>query len=142
MYNSTSVFNHSNEIMTKKRVRYKIPTYKKTDKINRNIKDYSANQKHIFRYKILQCVYCELAFLVLNGQCRLPVGDMRLFKDGLVIHFETEYGGYTFDYQAEINGTQSLPVGERLRIHIKLLRLLKQGYKLKKAVRLCRIPLK
>lgn len=120
----------------KKRVRYKIPTYKKSDKINRNILDYSANQRHIFRYKTLQCIYCEVAFLVLHGQRRLPVGDVRLYKDGLVVHFETDYGVYSFDYQAEIDGTQTMPVGERLRIHVKLLRLLRQGYKVKKAVKI------
>lgn len=126
----------------KKRVRYKIPTYKKADKINKNILDYSANQNHIFRYKTLQCIYCEIAFLVLSGQQRLPVGDMRLYRDGLVVHFETEYGIYSFDYQAEIDGTQNLPVGERIKIHIKLLRLLRAGYSVKKAVRLCPRPLK
>lgn len=139
-------FSFLNEIKskesTKKRVRYKIPTYKKSDKINRNILDYSANQRHIFRYKTLQCIYCEVAFLVLHGQRRLPVGDVRLYKDGLVVHFETDYGVYSFDYQAEIDGTQTMPVGERLRIHVKLLRLLRQGYKVKKAVRLCHKPLK
>lgn len=139
-------FSFLNEIKskesTKKRVRYKIPTYKKSDKINKNILDYSANQRHIFRYKTLQCIYCEVAFLVLHGQRRLPVGDVRLYKDGLVVHFETDYGVYSFDYQAEIEGTQTMPVGERLRIHVKLLRLLRQGYKVKKAVRLCHKPLK
>lgn len=139
-------FSFLNEIKskesTKKRVRYKIPTYKKSDKINKNILDYSANQRHIFRYKTLQCIYCEVAFLVLHGQRRLPVGDVRLYKDGLVVHFETDYGVYSFDYQAEIDGTQTMPVGERLRIHVKLLRLLRQGYKVKKAVRLCHKPLK
>lgn len=126
----------------KKRVRYKTPTYKKSNKINKNILEYSANQRHIFRYKTLQCVYCEIAFLVLNGQRRLPVGDMRLYRDGLVVHFETEYGIYSFDYQAEIDETQNMPVGQRLRMHIKLLRLLRQGYKAKKAVKLCKKPLK
>lgn len=126
----------------KKRVRYKIPTYKKADKINKNILDYSANQNHIFRYKTLQSIYCEIAFLVLNGQQRLPIGDMRLYKDGIVVHFETEYGTYRFDYQAEIDGTQNLPVAERLTIHIRLLKLLRQGYKVKKAVKLCHKPLK
>ena len=126
----------------KKRVRYKIPTYKKADKINKNIKDYACNQKHIFRYKTLHSVYESIAYSVLNGQLKLPLGDFRLYKDGLVINFETQYGIYEFNYQAEIDGTQNLPIGERLRIHIRLLRLLRQGYKVKKAVRLCKRPLK
>ena len=126
----------------KKRVRYKIPTYKKADKINQNILEYSANQKHIFRYKALQQIYEEIAYFVYNGQMRLPVGDLKLFKDGIIIYFDIEYGIYNFNYQAEIDGTQNLPVGERLRIHIRLLRLLRQGYNVKKAVRLCKRPLK
>ena len=126
----------------KKRVRYKIPTYKKSDKINQNIKSYAGNQKHIFRYKALHRIYTEISFRALTGQLRLPLGDFRLYKDGLVINFETQYGIYEFDYQAEIDGTQNLPVGERLRIHIRLLRLLRQGYNVKKAVRLCKRPLK
>ena len=128
--------------MHKKRVRYKIPTYKKADKINQNILGYSANQKHIFRYKALQRVYEEIAYFVYHGQLRLPVGDLKLLKDGVIIYFDTECGGYNFNYQAEIDGTQNLPVGERLRIHIRLLRLLRQGYKVKRAVRLCKRPLK
>lgn len=126
----------------KKRVRYKIPTYKKSDKINQNIKEYSGNEKHIFRYRVLHNIYEHIAYFVLKGQLRLPIEDFRLYKDGLIINFETQYGIYEFDYQAEIDGTQNMPVGERLRIHIRLLRLLRQGYKVKKAVKLCKRPLK
>lgn len=121
-----------------KRVRYKIPTYKKADKINQNILSYQCNQKHIFRYKALHIIYEQIAYLVLKGQLKLPIEDFCLYKDGLVINFETEYGMYKFDYQSEIDGTQNLPVGERLRIHIRLLRLLKQGYKVKKAVKIAK----
>lgn len=126
----------------KKRVRYKVPTYKKSDKINANILEYACNQKHIFRYRTLHKVYEKICTLLLKGQLKLPLGDFCLFKDGLIIYFENQYGIYEMPYQAEIDGTQKWPVGERLKIHIRLLRLLRQGYKVKKAVRLCKRPLK
>lgn len=122
----------------KKRVRYKTPTYKKADKINQNILSYQCNQKHIFRYKVLHKIYEKIAQIVLKGQLKLTLGDFRLFTDDLIIYFENEYGIYKMPYQAEIEGTQKLPVGKRLKIHIKLLRLLRQGYKVKKAVKIAR----
>lgn len=122
----------------KKRVRYKTPTYKKADKINQNILSYQCNQKHIFRYKTLHKVYEEIAQIALKGQLKLPLGDFRLFKDNLIIYFENQYGIYEMPYQAEIEGTQKLPVGERLKVHIQLLRLLRQGYKVKKAVKIAK----
>lgn len=115
-----------------KRVRYKVPTYKKADKINKNIKEYQCNQKHIFRYKSLQRTYSLIAYEVFQGQLKLFFGEWRLIKDGLVIYFE-EQGN-----QAEIQGTELLPIGERLKIHIKLLRQLRQGVKVKKAVKIAR----
>lgn len=115
-----------------KRIRYKVPTYKKADKINQNIKEYKCNQKHIFRYKSLQTIYSLIAYEVFQGQLKLFFGEWRLIKDGLVIYFE-EQGN-----QAEIQGTELLPVGERLKIHIELLRQLRHGVKLKKAVKIAK----
>ncbi len=37
--------------------------------------------------------------------------------------------------QAEIAGTEKMPIHQRLKIHIKLLKLLRQGFKVKKAVK-------
>lgn len=125
-----------NKKQTKKRIRYKVPTYKKSDKINQNILSYQCNQKHIFRYKTLHKVYEEIAQIALKGQLKLALGDFRLFRDNLIIYFENQYGIYEMPYQAEIEGTQKLPVGKRLRIHIQLLRLLRQGYKVKKVVKI------
>lgn len=115
-----------------KRVRYKIPTYKKVDKINKNVKEYRGNQRHIFRYKALHRIYALIANEVFQGQLKLFFGEWRLIKDGLVIYFE-EYGN-----QAEIQGSELLPISQRLRIHIELLRQLRQGVKIKKAVRIAK----
>ena len=40
-----------------KRIRYRIPSYSKAEKINENIKKYDKNQKHIFRLKTLHSIY-------------------------------------------------------------------------------------
>lgn len=119
------------EIKSKpKRIRYKVPTYKKVDKINKNIKEYRANEYHIFRYRTLHKILDLLAFEMFHGQHKLYFRDWRLIKDGVVINFD-DLGA-----QVEILGTELLPVGERLKIHIELLRQLRQGVKFKKAVRI------
>lgn len=121
-----------------KRVRYKVPTYKKSDKIRANILAFKGNQKHIFRYKALQKVYGLLAKEFYHYQLKLNLGDIRLLKDGVVIHFDFECTQDEDSILLEIDGTQNMPIGERLKIHIRLLRLLRQGVKLKKAVKIAR----
>ncbi len=116
----------------KKRIRYKIPTYRKFEKINKNIKEYKANQKHIFRLKALHNIFAKIADEIFCGQQKLHLGDWRLFKDGVVIYFD-EYGN-----QAEVQGFELLPIYKRLKIHIELLRRLRQGVKIKKAVKIAR----
>ncbi|MCD7779825.1 MAG: hypothetical protein LUH05_04055 [Candidatus Gastranaerophilales bacterium] len=108
----------------------------KKSKIISNIINYKCNQPHIFRIKTLHLIYEQIAFFIFKNQLRLNLGDMRLFYNGLTIHFDNL--GY---YQAEITGSERLTIGERLKLHIKLLRLLKQGKTIKKAlkkVKLCR----
>lgn len=63
---------------------------------------------------------------------------MRLLKDGVVIHFDFECTKDEDNILLEIDGTQNMPIGERLKIHIRLLRLLRQGVKLKKAVKIAK----
>lgn len=122
----------------RKRVRYKVPTYKKSDKIIANILAFQGNQKHIFRYKTLQKIYGLLAKEFYHYQLKLNLGDMRLLKDGVVIHFDFECTKDEDNIQLEINDTQNMPIGERLKIHIMLLRLLRRGVKLKKAVKMAK----
>ena len=111
----------------KKRVRYKIPTYKKTEKIIKNILEYQCNQKHIFRLRTLHNIYCEIAKEVYKSQLTIPFDDIRLFKKGLTIHFD---GGLPI--QAEVTGTENLPIKERIIIHIRALRDLRKGKRIKK----------
>ncbi len=140
----------------KKRVRYVIPTYKKSDKIIQNILSYKDNPKHIFRYKALDRIYQEIAKEVLQGQNLLPFDGIVLKRDCLNLHInvykkekykwldrknklwkEFMVDNFTI-ISAEIQGTECLPVGERLKIHIELLRQLRQGVKLKKAIKIAR----
>ncbi len=145
---------HSPKIQ--KRVHYKVPTYKKADKINQNILNYKDNQRHIFRYKALDRIYQEIAKEILQGQNLLPFDGIILKKDGINLYlnvyksdpyewvnFKTkkyrDFKGENFIViQAEIEGTEFLPVYQRVKIHIELLRQLRQGVKIKKAVRIAR----
>lgn len=106
----------------KKRVRYKIPTYKKKEKITKNILEYQCNQKHIFRLRTLHNIYCEIAKEVYKSQLTIPFDNIRLFKKGLTIHFDGD-----LPIQAEVTGTESLPIKERLITHIKVLRTLRKN---------------
>jgi hypothetical protein len=123
---------------TKKRVRYKIPTYKKADKIIKNIKSYDANQKHIFRIKTLHIIHREIARELFNYQLTIPLllEELILYRDGLSIFFETEKNPATKQWEnyitAEVTGTENLPLKDRIKIHIKALRDIRAGKRVKK----------
>ncbi len=144
------------KIEVSKRVHYKVPTYKKADKINQNILNYKDNQKHIFRYKALDRIYIEIAREILQGQNLLPFDGLVFKREGINLYlnvyksepyewvnFKTkkfrDFRGENFIIvQAEIEGTEFLPIYKRLKIHIELLRQLRQGVKIKKAVRIAK----
>lgn len=105
-----------------KRVHFKIPTYTKkytfysknpfTDELQ-----YLGDEKHIFRYAVLQRLYS-----ILYGFCNVNIFEQFDSKEyqGLIIWGE--------DKQAEIANTWQLPLGDRVKIHLKLLRLLRNGF--------------
>lgn len=112
----------------KKRIRYKTPTYTKsytfchvnplTDELQ-----YDGDERHIFRIKNLQHIYSKLyGFTGINPLERAEKIEMH----GLTIWPE--------DMQAEFEGSEMFSIKDRLKIHIKLLRLLKQGLDVKEAV--------
>ena len=135
------------------RKRYKIPTYKKFYSVirydrlkfrhflNYRLKRYKCNlklnqweilklcyirengvikmdsdEKSIFRYAVLQKIH-ELLY---------EYTDKNSIKDGVMV--------WDDEKQAEILGTWKLPVKSRVKIHLHLLRLLRQGKNLKEAV--------
>lgn len=113
----------------KKRVRYKTPTYKKSytfwhiNPITEEMQ-YNGDEKHIFRIRILQRIYS-----LIYGYCGINpfIRREKIYKENLTVWIE--------DMQAEITNTEMLSIKDRIKIHIKLLRLLKQGYEVDDALK-------
>lgn len=110
-----------------KRVRYAIPHYKKNIKINKEILEYKANQKHIFRFKVLHKIL-ELLYQELNMH---TLFDVPKYK-GIRI-----YSDIDLPMQAEIQGTERFNIQDRIKLHIRLIRLIRQGVNIELGVRLC-----
>lgn len=102
------------------------------------IKDYGelqhlGDEKHIFRMPVLKAIQKEL--YTYSSQ---PLQKIFLAKElsweqhGIIFYYDFKDGG-----EGEIKGTQLLSIKERLKAHIKLLRYLRKGYNLQKAMRLC-----
>ncbi len=113
---------------TKKRVRYKRPSYIKAYKFwhinpDTNEIQYDGDEKHIFRYQDLQKIYS-----LIYGYCDIDVFEQ--FEtaeiDGLIVWGE--------DRQAEIPNTWNLPFKKRVTLHLKLLKLLRKGFTIKEAL--------
>lgn len=148
----------------KKRIRYKIPTYKKFYSVIRydrekfrkllnlqlkgylctkpltqseileqcyirdpvsNAVIYDSDEHHIFRYGTLQNIYEKiynyLDVNIFDYSTFKPIKNLNVYHD---------------EKQAEISNTWDLPLFKRVKIHIKLLKYLKQGLDIEKAVRL------
>jgi len=83
-----------------------------------------SDEKHIFRTATLQKLY-EKIYDFCNVNPFVKFENIK--RDGLTIWYE--------DRQAEITGAELLSIKDRLKLHIKLLRLLKKGYDIKSAVK-------
>ncbi len=121
----------------KKRIRYATPTYKKKYKIFVDASGKKQDETHIYRYRSLYVIYGKLVDYSgvnpFSWDNYLPyehktIGLLRVYKDTYTINNRTIH-----DYCAEIIGTGKLSFKERLLIHIRLLKLLKQGIELQKA---------
>ncbi|MBR6099401.1 hypothetical protein IKP85_06610 [bacterium] len=106
----------------KKRVHFKVPTYIKkysfySENPYTNELQYLGDEKHIFRHAVLQRLHS-----ILYGYCNVDIFEQFEKKNynGLIIWGE--------DKQAEIADTWQLPLGDRVKIHLKLLRLLRNGF--------------
>lgn len=91
------------------------------------------DEKHIFRLRTLQEIYKLIADEVTNHQLKLDFGEWKLIKSGVVVFFDSEFGN-----QAIISGSELLSISKRVKMHITLLRQLRQGTKLKKAVKIAK----
>ena len=152
----------------KKRVRYKIPTYKKFYSIwqydrdmfrrilNMKLKRYKCirqdltqkemleicyirdlnglklrdcDEKHIFRAGTMQRVYEK----VFNYTGVMFIENPGAYESFRVIK-ENGLNIYPAEGQAEIEGSWQGSIEERLKLHIKLLRLLREGFSVEEAV--------
>lgn len=82
-----------------------------------------SDQKHIFRYqtlhKILEAIYDKIHWeFVTTGSI--------FIIDEIILDYENK--------QAEIKGTCYMPIKERIKIHIRLLRALRKGLSIKKCM--------
>ena len=116
----------------KKRIRYKTPTYTKKYRLSWQDEEtgewfYDSDEKHIFRIRNLQKIHS-----IIYGYCGIGLFEQaeKIEKDGVTCWIE--------DKQAEIQDTWTLPLKDRVLIHLKLLRLLRQGIELKKAVEIAK----
>lgn len=151
----------------KKRIRFKVPTYKKFYSIwqydrqkfrellnihlkspmtspfknqqeiidvcyirdKKGLKLRDCDEKHIFRAGVLQRVY-EKIFDYTGVMFIENPGAYESFK----VIKENGLNIYPAEGQAEIEGTWQESIEERLRLHIKLLRLLREGFSVEEAV--------
>lgn len=106
----------------KKRVRYKKPTYVKSYKFRVFNEDtqqfqYYGDEKHILRVNTLHKLYS-----MIYGYCEIDLFEVFEKKeiDGLTVWGE--------DKQAEIANTWDLPLKDRVLLHLRLLRYLREGF--------------
>jgi len=124
----TSLFEVSPYITGKKRVRYKVPTYTKSYTfwhINPETEEiqFDGDERHIFRVKTLHHLYS-----IIFGYSGVNVFEQFERKDlnGLTIWGEEK--------QAEIQNTSNLPIKDRVKLHLRLLRLLRKGFSIEEAL--------
>lgn len=114
-------------------------------------KKHLNDEKHIFRLKTLHRVYELLAQEVLKGQqlipfdgCFIDLHKVRVtlnkYDDEIYEHKKVrggfgKYRGERFIVvNAELQGSEMLPIYQRLKIHLNLLRELRNGLTIKQAV--------
>lgn len=114
--------------VNKKRIRFKTPTYIKSYTFfsknpDTNEIQYLGDEKHIFRIKVLHQLYS-----IIYGYTETDIfcQDEKIQLAGLTI--------WPLETQAEITGSEMWSIKKRVKAHIKLLRLLRQGNTLQNAV--------
>lgn len=92
-------------------------------------KNHLGDARHIFRYKVLQAICKEIADYILIAYEIIPETLEYLYnRTHLYLAYTPEYS------QAELIETCNLPVHQRLKIHIALLRELQTGAEIETAV--------
>ena len=86
----------------------------------------------IKREKLLQKIHGCIAEELFGKMPNYNFGEWAIKAGRIILFIDFEFG-----MQAEIEGTSDFPFMERLKIHIRLLKLLKRGLCIIKAVNLC-----
>lgn len=124
-------------IKNKKRIRYKIPTYTKKYEVYVDDNGIKQDLQHIYRYRSLYLIYGKIAEYSgvspfewdrTKTDEHKTIGLIRIFKNIYELNNKQ-----CLEFSAEIIGTGKLPFKEKLLIHIRLLKLLKQGVDLQEA---------
>lgn len=137
----------------KKRDRYKNPTYRKSyknDVIDEEQQQQEAEKQQQIKddtvlWGGMNNVYAELANYFTD---QIPFGSCEtVFDLGFITLWKQEYTNKSYMYygkrykevphnflEAEVKGTENLPIDERLKIHSKFLEILKQDYTIYEAL--------
>lgn len=106
-------------------------------------KQHLGDEKHIYRYKTLNKVkelianYIDYHFTEQNHESEYYTLYIEKYTDDYYTHQGTQYKGQNFTItEVEINNTWQLSIKQRLLIHLKALRLLRQGYSIEEACKL------
>lgn len=112
---------------------------------------HTGDEKNIYRLKTLHSIYNQIGEILANGVVVNVNESPQVDIDGIKLSYDY-YESAAYEYRtkrngwrsfngeemlyisAELDGTQHLPIYERLKIHIMLLKLLRQGMKIDKAV--------
>ena len=114
-------------------------------------KKHLGDEKNIYRTKTMQSVYEQIGRILLKGRFfnfeqdhEFEVDEIRVtytYYDSKPYEYKTVRDGWkvfksqeTFHICGELKGTWQLPLSKRLKIHIAILRALKQGKTPKEAV--------
>ena len=96
-----------------------------------------GDEKHIFRYKVLNDVLKEIADYLLIAYELSTETDVLLYlfrKTHIIVYYQQNG-----DCQAELFETSNKDIQKRLKIHITLLRYLQKGLEIEEAVSLTRL---
>lgn len=113
---------------------------KKRKRAPKFTKSYKFSQQDDFllsKEEMLQKIHTEIAQELFGKIKNYNLGEWVVKTEGIVLYIDPELG-----MQAEIQGTSKLPLLKRLTIHIGLLKFLRSGYSILKAVKLCLLTLR
>lgn len=97
-----------------------------------------GDQKHIYRYSTLYNIQAHI-FNYSNAPLELTsANELQWERCGVSFYYDRDDKNKVSCY-ASINGTEELPIKYRVLLHLRLLRFLRQGKDLRRAVRLCQM---